>query len=47
MTLKQAIKLLKYHQKWRRGADIVMPSPRQIGEAIDVILEHFKNKELK
>jgi len=45
MILKQAIELLKYYQKWRRGADVVRPSPRQIGEAIDVILEHLKNKE--
>ena len=42
MTLSEAIITLKYHQLWRRGADIPMLDPREIGEAIDVILNEVK-----
>lgn len=50
MTGKQAIKILKRSNRWRRGAKIKMPDPKEIGEAIDVaivILEHYaKSGEL-
>ena len=36
MTGKQAIKILKRANKWRRGAEIKMPDPKELGEAIDV-----------
>ena len=42
MELQQAIKILSYHQKWRRGALIEMLDPKDIGEAIDVILKHLE-----
>ena len=45
MNLQQAIELLEYHQNWRRGADIEMPEPKLLGEAIYVILTHLKNIE--
>ena len=38
MTEKDAIKILHYYQKWRRGAKIIMPNPGQAGKAIDVAL---------
>lgn len=44
MTGKQAIKILKRFNKWRRGAEIPQPHPEEIGEAIDVavvILDHY------
>ena len=44
MTLKKAISVLRKHNKWRRGADIKQLDPKEIGEAIDKILEYFKNK---
>jgi hypothetical protein len=44
MKLKKAIKILKRHNKWRRGADIEMGSPTELGIAIDVIIKKVKVK---
>ncbi|MDD4439657.1 MAG: hypothetical protein PHS04_16735 [Tissierellia bacterium] len=38
MTIKQAIKILIRTNKWRRGAEIEMPDPKEFGEAIDVAI---------
>ena len=38
MTYKEATNILKIHQEWRLGADIVMLEPKVITEAIDTIL---------
>ncbi len=38
MTIKQAIKTLIRTNKWRRGAEIEMPDPKELGEAIDVAI---------
>ena len=38
MTVKQAIKILKHANKWRRGAEIEMPDVKEFGEAIDVAI---------
>ena len=50
MTIKQAINVLKKHNKWRRGGAGKQPDPKQVGEAIDVavvILDHYaKSGEL-
>lgn len=43
MKLTEAVKLLKHHQEWRLGADINGLHPTQITEAIDVILNNYKN----
>lgn len=48
---KELIRKLHEMQKWRRGANIPMPSPTEFGEAIDVCIrilrklddEQFKN----
>lgn len=42
MKLKTAIKILKHHQKWRRGADIKMENPTRLDKAIDKILKELK-----
>lgn len=42
MTEKEAIKILNYYQKWRRGAKIIMPDPTQAGKAIDVALKTLR-----
>jgi hypothetical protein len=39
MTTQQALDILKRHNIWRRGADIQMQSPAEIGEAIDKAVE--------
>ena len=50
MTIKQAIKILIRTNKWRRGAEIKMPDPKEFGEAIDVaisIMEAMLVKETR
>jgi len=44
MTIKEAIIVLKYHNDWRRGAEMPMAEPSVIGKAIDVIIEYLENK---
>jgi hypothetical protein len=46
MTIKQAIKILKTHNKWRRGAEIKNYTPAEIGEAIDVLIIHCENENI-
>lgn len=38
MTAKQAISVLKKHNKWRRGGRGNQQDPKTIGEAIDVAI---------
>lgn len=38
MTAKQAIKVLKKHNNWRRGGRASQQEPKKIGEAIDVAI---------
>jgi hypothetical protein len=48
MTLKQAIEILEAHNAWRRGEDVPMIAPEQIGQAIDVVVSDlygFKNED--
>ena len=40
MKLQEAISILKIHQKWRLGADIVMIEPKELTEAIDTLLNY-------
>lgn len=47
MKLKKALKILARHNKWRRGANIPMENPTELGIAIDIILETFKPKKTK
>ena len=44
MDIKQAIGILETHNRWRRGEDLEpMLKPRDIGIAIDIVVEHVKN----
>ena len=46
MTLQEALKLLEIHNKWRRGDDTLeMAEPKDLGIAIDLIVNHFNAKE--
>lgn len=47
MELKQAIEILKSHNEWRRGAEILMTDPTTLGEAIDTIVDHFRGTTKK
>ena len=42
MTLPEAIKILKEHNELRRGDDSEMISPKILGIAIDLIVEHLE-----
>ncbi len=44
MTIKQAIKVLKKANKWRRGGKGNQPDPKELGEAIDVAIVMLENK---
>ena len=33
--LEKTLKALRVFQKWRRGANIEMPNPKELGETID------------
>lgn len=46
METKKAIEILEHHQQWRLGNVQEMKyTPREITEALDVLLEEFKKKE--
>ena len=46
MEIKNAIKILKSHNKWRRGLlDEQAQSPKVIGQAIDSVIRNFEKTE--
>ena len=45
MTIKEAIDLLERHNSWRTGADIPMEEPRDITEAINLVINEYKKRE--
>jgi len=42
MTTQEAVEVLEQYNKWRRGAEIEMPDPKRIGEAINVAINALK-----
>lgn len=42
MEVQEALRILEQHNKWRRGADVPMGDPKIIGEAIDLIVNKYK-----
>lgn len=40
MDIKEAVYILKQHNKWRRGADIPMANPTELGKAIDLVIAY-------
>lgn len=45
MKPKQIAKALHYIQKWRRGADIPMPSPYVVGKVNDAAIYQLRKQE--
>ena len=43
MKVKEIIRVLHAYQKWRRGANIPMPDPREIGRAIDGAIRELRS----
>lgn len=37
----KAVRMLKKYNRWRRGAEIKQPDPKEIGQAIDDIINYF------
>jgi len=45
MKLEEAIKILKEHNIWRRGAeDVKMTNPKELGIAIDTVVSNYENE---
>lgn len=38
MNKEKALDILRTHNEWRRGADISMQDPKELGEAIDIAI---------
>ena len=50
MNIKEVIKALKHHQKWRKGADVEMLHPKVLTEVIEEaikLLEEYEHRESK
>ena len=45
MNKNWAIIILENYNQWRRGADIVQPSPELIGRAIDFAVGYLKGEK--
>lgn len=39
METKKAIEILRRHNAWRRGAELPMEDPTELGEAIDAVCD--------
>jgi len=44
MNIQEAIIILKVHNTWRKGADVPMIDPKELGEAINIVVEYYSNK---
>ena len=42
MTIKQVIRLLETHNKWRKGADIPMIDVKKLTQAIEIAVKELK-----
>jgi hypothetical protein len=50
MSTKEVIETLKQYNKWREGADVEMPNPKRITEAINEsikLLEEYEDRKSK
>ena len=45
MKIKEATKILKYHNEWRRGSDVEMTDIKNLGIAIDTVVEFLEEVE--
>lgn len=43
MNIQTALKILKHHNDWRRGAEIAPYNPKELGIAMDVLIEYVEN----
>lgn len=47
MTISQAIEILRYFNAWRRDneGEMQQPDPKEVGMAIDVVTEYYKQEK--
>jgi len=45
MTIQRAIEVLLSHNAWRRGADIEMAEPKELGKAIEKAIEVLRKSK--
>ena len=43
MTLQEAIQTLEYYNKWRLGAELDQPSPKEITDALEIAINLLKH----
>ena len=47
MDINQAVGILETHKRWRRGEDVEpMINPRELGIAIDLVVEYIKKNSI-
>ena len=44
MNIQEAIVVLRLHNQWRKGAETPMIDPKELGEAINIVVEYYSNK---
>lgn len=42
MNLQEAIKTLEYYNKWRLGAELDQPNPKEITESLEIAINLLK-----
>lgn len=47
MTLNNALEVLVKYSKWRKGENPRNPSPQEVGQAIDTVVDHLAFKKKK
>lgn len=47
MTLNNALDVLIKYSKWRKGENPRIPSPQEVGLAIDIVINHLAFKKKK
>ena len=47
MDKKELVKFLRDYNQWRRGAEIPMPSPKELGIALDIAISIIEKIEEK
>jgi hypothetical protein len=47
MTTNKAIEVLKKYNDWRRGAEIEIPHPSEIGLAIEIVINEITTRRYK
>lgn len=47
MTTNKAVETLRKYNDWRRGAEIEMPHPSEIGLAIEIVLKEITTRKFR